>query len=87
MVGMFSDCSSLEELNLSSFDTSNVQYMSGLFSGCKGLKSINISSFNMKNVIEINHMFKEISLEYLDISYFNTSMFKVCLAFFMKRIN
>jgi len=66
---LFQDCYSLESIDLSNFNTSQVMHMNGLFSGCEGLESINISSFDMKKVDEINYMFSKIKLEYLDISY------------------
>ena len=50
--------------------------MNGLFYRCEGLKSINISSFDMKKVDEISYMFREIKLEYLDISNLDTSNVK-----------
>ena len=34
MGGMFFDCSSLKELNLSNFNTNNVTNMAGMFYGC-----------------------------------------------------
>ena len=34
MYGMFSRCSSLNELNLNNFNTNNVTNMSLMFSGC-----------------------------------------------------
>ena len=39
---MFNDCSSLESIDLSSFNTTNVKYMSGMFFGCSTLKSIDL---------------------------------------------
>ena len=47
---MFYNCSSLNSINLSSFNTSNVNNMSGMFSNCSSLNSINLSSFNTSNV-------------------------------------
>ena len=43
---MFSECSSLQELDLSKFNTSKVTNMSGLFWGCLSLKELNIPDFN-----------------------------------------
>lgn len=37
---MFSDCTGLTELDLSSFDTHNVHWMKGMFSGCTNLVTI-----------------------------------------------
>ena len=42
---MFSRCSSLKELNLSSFNTNNVTNMRHMFSECSSLTEINLSNF------------------------------------------
>ena len=46
MESMFERCSELKILNLSSFDTSKVEYMRRMFFGCSSLQEINLSSFN-----------------------------------------
>ena len=46
MEGMFSYCSSLNSLDLSSFNFSNVQRMDQMLRRCKNLKFINISNYN-----------------------------------------
>ena len=46
MSHMFCDCSSLKELNLSSFNTNQVTDMSSMFWGCFSLEELNLSSFN-----------------------------------------
>lgn len=57
MSGMFSGCSSLKELDLSSFDTSNVVDMSDMFSGCTKLKTLNLSNFKTDNEYIYDDMF------------------------------
>ena len=54
---MFSGCSSLKELDLSNFNTNNVEYMNHMFSRCSTLEKLNISNFNTKNVTDMNGMF------------------------------
>ena len=54
---MFSGCSSLEELNLSNFNTNNVTNMVDMFCGCSSLKELNLTKFNNNNVINIRSMF------------------------------
>ena len=54
---MFSDCSSLKNLDLSSFNTINVKNMLCLFSLCSSLESLDISSFNTTNVNNMWCMF------------------------------
>jgi surface protein len=43
---MFDGCGSLEQLDLRSFNTSNVTDMEGMLSQCFKLKSVDVSSFN-----------------------------------------
>ena len=57
MYGMFSSCSSLQSLDLSSFKTTNVENMSALFWGCSALQSIDLSSFDTTNVQNMKNMF------------------------------
>lgn len=54
---MFSFCSSLKSLDLSTFDTRNVAIMYGMFFGCDWLESIDLSSFDTTNVINTRWMF------------------------------
>ena len=68
---MFSGCYSLKSIDLSSFDTTNVNDMRFMFYQCFSLKSIDLSSFNTRNVAEMNYMFYGCqSLESIDISSF-----------------
>ena len=60
---MFYGCSSLEELNLSNFNTNNVIYMNGMFLGCSSLKELNISNFNFDKVTDIDRMFAQCTNE------------------------
>ena len=46
MSGMFSGCSSLASLDLSSLDTSKVESMSYMFSGCSSLASLDVSGLD-----------------------------------------
>ena len=58
---MFSDCSSLESIDLSSFNTTKVTNMSSMFSDCSSLESIDLSSFNAINVADMSWMFTNCS--------------------------
>ena len=51
MCAMFFKCYSLTSLNLSNFNTKNVQNMSYMFNECSSLTSLNLSNFNTNNVI------------------------------------
>ena len=65
---------SLEELDLSGFDTSNVVYMFNMFSSCSSLTSLDLSSFNTSKVEGMDNMFSYCtSLISLDLSSFDTS--------------
>ncbi len=70
---MFSDCESLETLDLSTFNTENVTNMSNMFYYCTSLKSLNLSSFNTSKVNYMGSMFSNCeSLTALNLSSFNT---------------
>ena len=71
---MFYGCSSLTNLDLSSFNTSNVTDMYSMFYGCSSLTNLDLSSFNTSNVTDMDYMFYGCSsLTNLDLSSFNTS--------------
>ena len=70
---MFSECSSLESLDLSSFDTSKVTNMGRMFLKCSSLEYLNLSSFDTSNVEEMSAMFAYSSYMSLNLSSFNTS--------------
>ena len=54
---MFGDCCKLKEINLESFDTSQVINMTYMFWGCFGLKQINLKSFDTSKVTNMSGMF------------------------------
>jgi surface protein len=54
-------------LDLSNFDTQNVNSMSSMFFGCNYLKYLDISGFNMENITEIKDLFNKTN----NISYIN----------------
>lgn len=74
MSSMFSGCKSLESLNLSNFNTSNVTKMNWMFNDCWNLRNLDVSGFNTSNVIYMDYMFQECNaLKGIDVSKFNTS--------------
>ena len=89
---MFSGCSSLEEIEISNFNTP-VTNMSNMFNECSLLKKIVFSNFNTNNVTNMSGMFFGCSsLEELNLSSFNTKnvtnmgyMFYKCTS--LKKIN
>ena len=87
MSSMFSSCTALTYLDLSSFDTSNVNDMSGMFSSCTALTYLDLSSFDTSNVTSMANMFSICTaLTTLDLSSFDTSranvssMFNNCIS-------
>ena len=71
---MFYGCKSLIQLDLSSFDTSNVIDMYKMFYHCEALTKLDLSNFDTSNVITMYRMFDECkALTKLDLSNFNTS--------------
>ena len=75
MLYMFEDCGKLTNLDLSSFDTTNTQYVEGMFQGCENLQNIKFSpDFTIANASSMKFMFSGCSsLTALDLSKFNTS--------------
>lgn len=58
MTDMFTACSSLTSLDLSSFDTSNVTSMKSMFYRCKSLSSLNLTGFQFKDDANVGYMFQ-----------------------------
>ena len=54
---MFDSCNALTSLDLSGWDTSNVNNMRNMFSGCGALTSLDLSGWDTSNVIDMNNMF------------------------------
>ena len=74
MVEMFSGCSNLEGLDLSSFNTAKVIDMTKMFYNCKKLSNLDLSSFNTENATNMNSMFYFCSaLTSLNLVGFNTA--------------
>ena len=74
MSWIFNECSSLKEINLSSFNTNKVTNMSYMFNKCSSLKKLNLSSFNTNQVTNMKSMFCNCrSLIDINLSIFNTS--------------
>ena len=57
MAGMFNDCNSLIDVDLSSLDTSNVTSMRFMFDGCSSLTNLDLSHFDTSNVTDMSFMF------------------------------
>ena len=73
MGGMFYDCNSLLNIDLSGFRTSNVTTMFCMFYGCSKLERLDLSSFDTGNVRTMAAMFYGCtSLKELNVSSFDT---------------
>lgn len=71
---LFAGSSKLKSVDVSNFDTSNVQDMQSMFNGLSNITELNVSSFNTRNVRLMNNMFNGCSsLTTLDITSFDTS--------------
>ncbi|ENI5426956.1 BspA family leucine-rich repeat surface protein, partial [Listeria monocytogenes] len=67
-------CRSLEELDVSHFDTSSVTNMNYMFQYCELLEKLDVSHFDTSSVTNMHYMFGGCnSLEALDVSHFDTS--------------
>ena len=72
---MFYDCSSLEKLNLSNFNTNNIKDMSFMFSNCSSLEYIDVSNSDNSNVKNMRGMLNECSsLININLNNFNTEI-------------
>ena len=49
MGGMFEGCYNLETIDVSNFDTSNVNNINNMFSFCFNLEFVNLSNFDTRN--------------------------------------
>ena len=47
---MFFQCNSLEKLNVSSFDTSNVESMAEMFAECESLGELDVNHFDTSKI-------------------------------------
>ena len=54
---VFHECSSLTQLDLSNWDTGNIQYMIGTFDGCTNLRELNCSTWNTSKVYNMQLAF------------------------------
>ena len=54
---MFRECSDITEIDLSNFNTSNVENMQLMFYGCSSLTSLNLTNFNTSKVTLMDAMF------------------------------
>ena len=88
MKQMFFNCKKLRALDVSSFDTAQVETMHWMFSNCESVTELNLAHFNTSQVTDMELMFSGCkSLKSLDVSSFDTArvttmerMFEDCRA-------
>ena len=70
-------------LDVSNFDTKNVENMEGMFNGCSALLSLDVSNFDTKNVENMKEMFDGCSaLNSLNVTNFDTGNVKSMYSMF-----
>ena len=73
MEKMFSNMWALENLDVSSFDTSNVTTMKEMFSGVTKVTTLNLNNFNTSKVTDMSNMFNSmLAIENLSLPSFDT---------------
>lgn len=73
MACMFGNCSSLESLDVTGFQTDKVTDMNGMFMGCESLSSLDLSDFETPNLETMAYMFSSCKkVQRLDLSGFDT---------------
>ncbi len=71
---MFYYCNTLETIDVSRFDISEVRYMYRMFASCKSLKTLDLSSWGQNNVKDMSSMFEACeNLESVNISNLDIS--------------
>ena len=74
---IIANCSSLNSINVTNFNTKNVVYMHYMFAKCSSLNSIDVTKFDTQNVT-MNNMFD--GCEFLKLIYVsnnNINKFKI----------
>ena len=70
---MFYDCTTLQELDFSSFNTNQVNNMASMLCNCRALNQLKLKSLNTNKVTNMRSMFCNCrSLKEIDLSAFNT---------------
>ncbi len=71
---MFQNCSSLQNIDLSSFNTEKVTSMQYLFYGCQALQNVNMGGMNTAAVTNMQYMFSGCSsLQNINLAGMNTA--------------
>ena len=83
MESLFGFCENLVDLDISMFNTSNVEQMGFMFEGLYVIKRLDLSNFDTRKTWFMQLIFDYLyNLEYLDISSWDTSITTYCYGFF-----
>ena len=74
--GTFENCTSLDKVNLTHFDSSKVATMDHMFYNCKSLTSLDFSEFNLENLVNSSFMFCG-CIKITEIKFNNNSLTKI----------
>ena len=73
---MFGGCTSLISMNLTNFNTSNLENINNLFYGCSSIISVDLSNWNIQNLKHMKYIFSRCpKIKFLDVSSFNNNEF------------
>ena len=67
MAGFFQDYDKFESIDLTGFDTSNINNMSHMFDGCVKLKTVNLTGINTAEVTDMSYMFYKAGYSYIPV--------------------
>ena len=87
---LFENVSKLKNINLTSFDTSQITTMDSMFSGCTTLEQITLDGIDTRKLHNMNHMFRNCdNLQEINMSPINAGNVKNMSAIFegCKRLN
>ena len=83
MYKMFANCTNLEELDMSEWNTRAVTSMQEMFSGCSAIEELDFSGLDTSNVTNVSNMFKDCTnLTTLDLSDVDFSSANSCSGMF-----
>ncbi len=74
MAGFFQDHDKFEYIDLTGFDTSNINNMSHMFDGCIKLKTVNLTGIDTSAVTDMSYMFYKAGYFYIPMQHKNGTL-------------
>ena len=74
LTSMFCDCTKMESIDISAWDTSNIVNMDKMFCNCTSLTMLDLSTWNFENTESMNEMFSGCTTTLEKVYIENTSM-------------